>query len=273
MTATGKRHDFLVDYEVGFDDDGSILGVDYVYRRALRLLLRPLRPGHRPRAVPLRQRLFLPGGAGAARRRSTPTPSPTPPSAASAARRAWSARERVIEEIAYAARQGPARDPQAEFLRRRPTATSRPTTRRSRTTSSQRIVAELEASSDYAGRRRDDRRLQRQQPHHQARHRADAGEIRHLLHRHALQPGRRAGACLYRRLGAPEPWRHRDGAGALRQGGAGGGRRVPDRHRPGEDHRDDHRQGAEHLGDRRLVRLRPQRHGGAGRGAADQGHG
>ena len=32
----------------------------------------------------------------------------------------------------------------------------------------------------------------------------------------------------------------------------------------GEDHRDHDRQGAEHLGDRRLVRLRPQRHGGAG---------
>ncbi|BCH22874.1 xanthine dehydrogenase molybdopterin binding subunit [Mesorhizobium sp. L-8-3] len=31
MTATGKRHDFLVDYEVGFDDEGNILGVDYSY--------------------------------------------------------------------------------------------------------------------------------------------------------------------------------------------------------------------------------------------------
>ncbi|MCB1470999.1 MAG: molybdopterin-dependent oxidoreductase, partial [Rhizobiaceae bacterium] len=31
MTATGKRHDFLIDYEVGFDDEGNILGVDYVY--------------------------------------------------------------------------------------------------------------------------------------------------------------------------------------------------------------------------------------------------
>ena len=28
MTATGKRHDFLVDYDVGFDDDGRILAVD-----------------------------------------------------------------------------------------------------------------------------------------------------------------------------------------------------------------------------------------------------
>ena len=31
MTATGKRHDFVIDYDVGFDDDGNILGVDYIY--------------------------------------------------------------------------------------------------------------------------------------------------------------------------------------------------------------------------------------------------
>ncbi|MGE0500508.1 MAG: xanthine dehydrogenase molybdopterin binding subunit [Rhizobiaceae bacterium] len=31
MTATGKRHDFIVDYDVGFDEEGSILGVDYSY--------------------------------------------------------------------------------------------------------------------------------------------------------------------------------------------------------------------------------------------------
>jgi xanthine dehydrogenase large subunit len=31
MTATGKRHDFLIDYEVGFDGDGNILGVEYTY--------------------------------------------------------------------------------------------------------------------------------------------------------------------------------------------------------------------------------------------------
>jgi xanthine dehydrogenase large subunit len=31
MTATGKRHDFLIDYEAGFDDDGNILGVDFRY--------------------------------------------------------------------------------------------------------------------------------------------------------------------------------------------------------------------------------------------------
>jgi len=31
MTATGKRHDFLIDYEVGFDDEGRILGADFHY--------------------------------------------------------------------------------------------------------------------------------------------------------------------------------------------------------------------------------------------------
>jgi xanthine dehydrogenase large subunit len=31
MIATGKRHDFLIDYEVGFDVDGKIRGVDYTY--------------------------------------------------------------------------------------------------------------------------------------------------------------------------------------------------------------------------------------------------
>jgi xanthine dehydrogenase large subunit len=31
MTATGKRHDFLIDYEVGFDNEGRILGTDFHY--------------------------------------------------------------------------------------------------------------------------------------------------------------------------------------------------------------------------------------------------
>ena len=31
MTATGKRHDFVVDYDVGYDDDGKIHAVDAVY--------------------------------------------------------------------------------------------------------------------------------------------------------------------------------------------------------------------------------------------------
>jgi xanthine dehydrogenase large subunit len=31
MTATGKRHDFAIDYDVGFDEEGRILAVDYTF--------------------------------------------------------------------------------------------------------------------------------------------------------------------------------------------------------------------------------------------------
>ncbi|MBN9044498.1 MAG: xanthine dehydrogenase molybdopterin binding subunit [Rhizobiales bacterium] len=31
MTSTGKRHGFVIDYEVGFDDEGNILGVDFMF--------------------------------------------------------------------------------------------------------------------------------------------------------------------------------------------------------------------------------------------------
>ena len=34
MSATGKRHDFLIEYEAGFDDEGTILGADFTYARA-----------------------------------------------------------------------------------------------------------------------------------------------------------------------------------------------------------------------------------------------
>ena len=121
MIATGKRHDFLIDYEVGFDDEGNILGVEYTYRRALRLLGRPLRPGHRPRAVPLRQRLFLPGGAAESAPFYTNTVSNTAFRGFGGPQGMIGA-ERVIDEVAYRGGQGPARHPQAAISMARQTA-------------------------------------------------------------------------------------------------------------------------------------------------------
>ena len=91
MQITGKRHDFVVDYDVGFDDDGRIEAVDAVYAARAGFSADLSGPGDRPRAVPLRQRLLVSRRSARAPSRSTPTPSATPPSAASAARRAWSA--------------------------------------------------------------------------------------------------------------------------------------------------------------------------------------
>ena len=31
MVMTGKRHDFVVNYKAGFDDDGRLAGVEYVF--------------------------------------------------------------------------------------------------------------------------------------------------------------------------------------------------------------------------------------------------
>ena len=105
-------------------------------------------------------------------------------------------------------------------------ATSRPTARSVDDNIIHELVAELEASSDYRARRAAIARLQRRQPGAQARPGADAGEVRHLVQRQALQPGRRAGARLHRRLDPGEPRRHRDGPGPEHQGGAGGGARA-----------------------------------------------
>ena len=50
-----------------------------------------------------------------------------------------------------------------------------------------------------------------------------AREVRHLVHPHRLQPGRRARARLQGRLGAREPRRHRDGPGPAHEDAAGRG--------------------------------------------------
>ena len=69
MVATGKRHDFLNDYEVGLRRRRAHPRGRRHLRRALRLLGRPLRAGHRPGAVPRRQRLLLSDTSGWSRSR------------------------------------------------------------------------------------------------------------------------------------------------------------------------------------------------------------
>ena len=63
ITITGKRHDYLVEYEVGFDRAGRIAADRSHVRLALRILRGPERPGERPERDARRQRLFPAGGA------------------------------------------------------------------------------------------------------------------------------------------------------------------------------------------------------------------
>ncbi len=99
-------------------------------------------------------------------------------------------------------------------------------------------------------------RVQRAQPVLKKGHRADPGEVRDLVQRRALQPGRGAGARLHRRLGAGEPRRDRDGAGPQHQGGAGRRARAGHRPRARALHGRRHQQGRQHVGHRRVDRHR-----------------
>ena len=84
----------------------------------------------------------------------------------------------------------------ANFYRRR-RATARPTARRVEDNILPRSSTSWRRRATIARRRAAIARLQRHQPDPQAGHRADAGEVRHLVHADPSQPGRRAGPRLY----------------------------------------------------------------------------
>ena len=123
--------------------------------RALRLLLRPVRPGHRPRAVPCRFQLFL--SACATDLEAAEDPHRLQHRLSRLRRAAGHGRRRAHHRgNRLCGRQGSARNPQAEFLRPaglRPRR-SRPITRRSRTTSSPASSTSWRQSADYQARRK-----------------------------------------------------------------------------------------------------------------------
>ncbi len=89
-----------------------------------------------------------------------------------------------------------------------------------------RVWAEVKRDAEIDRPPRRDNRLQQDESGAEARARSLPAEVRHLLQHPAHEPGGRAGACLQRRLDSPQPRRHRDGAGAVHQGGAGRGRSL-----------------------------------------------
>ena len=124
------------------------------------------------------------------------------------------------------ARPRSARRAQAQSLR--PTAaTSRPTACASRTTSCAAMIDALRGDQRLSRAAARDRGVQRRRARSLKRGIAlTPVKFGISLHHHPSQPGRRAGARLPGRLDPPEPRRHRDGAGALHQGRAGGGRGI-----------------------------------------------
>ncbi len=88
--ATGKRHDFLIRYDVGFDAEGRILALDMLLAANGGQRRRPDTRRCDAGALPRRQLLLPAAMSGCSACPARPTPSPTRPSAASAGRRACS---------------------------------------------------------------------------------------------------------------------------------------------------------------------------------------
>ena len=225
MILTGKRHDFEIGYDVGFDDDGRIEGVAFDlasrcgYSTDLSLAINDRAMFHADNAY------FLNNATIVSHRYRTNTVSNT-------AFRGFGGPqgmmgiERVMDVIARRAGQRPARRAQGEPLRRGPAQHhALSSDGRGQHRARHHRGAGGEVALSRAPRRR--RQIQCGQRRAQARPGADAGQVRHLLHHHPSQPGRRAGACLCRRQRASEPRRHRDGAGPDDQGRPGRRRGIP----------------------------------------------
>jgi xanthine dehydrogenase large subunit len=153
MTATGKRHDFVIDYEVGFDDDGAILGVDYLYAARCGYSSDLSGPVTDRALFHCDNAYFWP----AVQARSAPLYTNTVSNTAFrgfGGPQGMVGAERVIDEVAFAVGKDPLEIRKLNFYG----TTDRNVTPYHQTVEDNvvhRVVAELEASADYARRRRE----------------------------------------------------------------------------------------------------------------------
>jgi xanthine dehydrogenase large subunit len=152
MTATGKRHDFLIDYEVGFDDDGKIHGVDFSYAARCGFSSDLSGPVTDRALFHCDNAYFYPAVKAVSAPLYTNTVSNTAFRGFGGPQGMVGA-ERVIDEVAFATGKDPLEIRKINFYG----TSDRNVTPYHQTVEDniiQRIVAELEESSDYARRRR-----------------------------------------------------------------------------------------------------------------------
>lgn len=155
MIATGKRHDFEIDYEVGFDDEGRILGVDFMFALNAGFSADLSGPVGDRALFHCDNAYFYP----AVLARSAPLYTNTVSNTAFrgfGGPQGMVGAERVIDEVAFAMGKDPLEirklnfyDPMGVIGERNVT----PYHQKVEDNIIHRIVAELETSADYAGRR------------------------------------------------------------------------------------------------------------------------
>ena len=153
MTATGKRHDFMIDYEVGFDDEGHILGVDFIFAARCGYSSDLSGPVTDRALFHCDNTYFWPAVKAQSAPLYTNTVSNTAFRGFGGPQGAVGA-ERVIDEVAFAVGKDPLEIRKLNFYG----TDDRNITPYHQTVEDNiihRIIEELEASSDYAARRRE----------------------------------------------------------------------------------------------------------------------
>ncbi|WEX10163.1 xanthine dehydrogenase molybdopterin binding subunit [Chelativorans sp. AA-79] len=152
MIVTGKRHDFLIDYDVGFDDEGNILGVDFTYAARCGFSADLSGPVTDRALFHCDNAYFYPAVRAVSAPLYTNTVSNTAFRGFGGPQGLVGA-ERVIEEVAFALGKDPLEIRRKNFYGE----AERNVTPYHQTVEDNivhRIVAELEESADYAARRR-----------------------------------------------------------------------------------------------------------------------
>ncbi len=153
MTATGKRHDFLIDYDVGFDDDGNILAVDFAYAARCGFSADLSGPVTDRALFHCDNAYFYPAIRAVSRPLYTNTVSNTAFRGFGGPQGMVGA-ERIIDEIAFALGKDPLDIRKANFYGG-PGRDATPYHQTVEDNVVERIVAELEESAAYARRRRE----------------------------------------------------------------------------------------------------------------------
>ncbi|RJG43953.1 xanthine dehydrogenase molybdopterin binding subunit [Mesorhizobium sp. DCY119] len=156
MTATGKRHDFAIDYEVGFDDEGNILGVDFMFALNAGFSADLSGPVGDRALFHCDNAYFYPHVHAKSAPLYTNTVSNTAFRGFGGPQGMVGA-ERVIDEVAFAVGKDPLEIRKLNFYDPMGAAGERNVTpyhQKVEDNIIHRIVAELEESADYAGRRR-----------------------------------------------------------------------------------------------------------------------
>ncbi|MFC5385047.1 xanthine dehydrogenase molybdopterin binding subunit [Aquamicrobium segne] len=156
MMATGKRHDFAIDYDVGFDEEGRILGIDYTFALRAGFSADLSGPVGDRALFHCDNAYFFPHVHAKSALLYTNTVSNTAFRGFGGPQGMVGA-ERVIDEVAFAVGKDPLEIRKLNFYDAMGVAGERnltPYHQKVEDCIIQRIVAELETSADYAARRK-----------------------------------------------------------------------------------------------------------------------